>query len=67
MLINLLGIREVVVDLLVQNVEDDIQKVPSKQKNTSYNYQRELHFIYLLCSQVKLCHVKKSTSHFGIK
>lgn len=32
MLINLLGIWEVVVDLLVEDVEDDIQKVPSKQK-----------------------------------
>ncbi|KAJ0510445.1 hypothetical protein HanRHA438_Chr11g0515091 [Helianthus annuus] len=29
--INLLGIREVIVDLLVEYVEDDIQKVPSKQ------------------------------------
>ncbi|KAJ0871666.1 hypothetical protein HanRHA438_Chr11g0515071 [Helianthus annuus] len=29
---NLLGIREVVVDLLVEYVEDDIQKVPSNKQ-----------------------------------
>lgn len=54
MLISLLGIREVVIDLLVEDVEDDIQKVPSKQKTIFITIKENCIFYILFANKLNL-------------